>query len=213
MAMDPRLAPPAPPPLQPITPSHNPYDFITQPPGPKKSGLLGVSSKKNRIILVVIVLLVLSLLAVIVVAVLGQSGNKLKADYLSLAQQQAELIRISDIGVSKASRSEVKNAAVNTKLSLLSDQPATLGLAKKAGVKADAKTLNLGKDEKVDAALTAAVQTNQFDAVFIKTISQKLKQYQETLKRIYDATTSQSSRNTLSKSYKNAETLIKQQQP
>ena len=208
MAMDPRLAPPAPPPMQPITPSHNPYDFITQPPDPKKGRLLGAASKKQRIIIIVVIVLILSLLAGVVIALLGQSGNKLKADYLSLAQQQAELIRVSDIGISKANRSEAKNLAVNTKLSLLSEQPAILGLAKKSGVKTDNKILSMGKDATTDAALTAAAQTNQFDTVFIKLLQTELKDYQKTLQKIYDASSSQTTRDTLSKSYKNTETLI-----
>lgn len=194
--------------MQPITPSHNPYDFITQPPSPKKSRLLGGAGKKQRVIIAVAVILVLSLLTALVIAVLGQSGNKLKADYLSLAQQQAELIRISDLGVAKANRSEAKNLAVNAKLSLLSEQSAILDLTKKAGVKTDAKMLALGKDAQTDAALTAAAQTNQFDTVFIKIMQAELKDYQKSLQKIYDASTSQSARDTLSKSYKNTETLL-----
>ena len=213
MAMDPRLAPPAPPPLQPITPQHNPYDFITQPPDPKKGRLLGGASKKQRIIVGAAIVLVLSFLAMIVVVLLGQSDNKLKADYLSLAQQQTELIRISDIGITKANRSEAKNLAVNAKLSLLSEQPAILALTKKAGVKTDSKILSMGKDSQADATLTTAAQTNQFDSVFIKTLQAKLKKYQETLQKIYDASTSQPTRDTLSKSYKNTEALIKSVSP
>lgn len=208
MVMSP-LAPPAPPPMQPMAPQRNPYDFITQPPSPKKGGLLGSSGKKQRIIIVVVIVLILSLLAAVVIALLGQSGNQLKADYLSLAQQQAEIIRISDIGVSKASRSDAKNLAVNTKLSLLSEQTAILGLAKKAGANTDSKILGLGKDAKTDAALTAAAQTNQFDAEFTKLLQVKLKEYQKSLQKIYDASESQADRDTLSKSYKNTETLIK----
>lgn len=199
--------------MQPITPSHNPYDFITQPPGSRKGRFLGTGNKKQRIIIALVVVLILSLLTALVVVLLSQSGNKLKADYLSLTQQQAELIRISDIGISKANRSEAKNLAVNTKLSLLSEQPAILGLAKKAGVKTDAKILGLGKDTQTDTALTAAAQTNQFDTVFIKTLQGKLKEYQKTLQTIYDASPSQTTRDTLSKSYKNTDTLISSTNP
>lgn len=202
-------APPAPPPIQPLPAQHDPYSFITNPGQPAKKKLLpGGNSKMGRLVIAGGGAMILIMLALIVVSVLGSSGGAVKTDYLRLAQQQAELIRISDIGIAKARQSDAKNLAITTQYSLTSQQPAVLELAKKAGVTTDVKTLAAAKDAKTDAALTAADQSNKFDEVFIKTLLSQLQSYRETLKKIYDASSSESTRNTLSKDYDAVNALI-----
>ncbi|HUP26673.1 MAG TPA: hypothetical protein VM124_03460 [Candidatus Limnocylindrales bacterium] len=206
--MDPNLAPPAPPPL-PVTPSHNPYDFITQPSAPvRRSWLPGGNSKKKRILIIAIGAFILLLMVVGVVGLLGSGDDGLKADYVSLAQQQAELIRVSDIGISKARGTEAKNLAVTTKYSILSEQTAILSQAKKARAQTDPKIIAAGKDNKTDTQLTTASQTNQFDEVFIKIMKANLKKYQQTLKKVHDETTDKKTRDVLSQDYANAALLI-----
>ncbi len=207
MLMDSRQAPPAPPPLQPITPAHNPYDFITQPSAPKKGRLFG-GSKKQRILIIGVGVMLLFIVVSLIIGLLGSADTGLKADYLTAAQQQTELIRISDIGVKQARSAEAKNLAFNAKSSLVSEQPALLKLAKKARASTDAKSLSGSKDSQTDALLTNAAQTNQFDAIFIKTMQTNLKNYQATLKKIYDQSTQQTTKDILSKDYANAGVLI-----
>lgn len=202
-------APPAPPPMQRVSAQHNPYDFITNPAAPQKKGLLpGGNSKIGRLILFGAGALVLITLALVVVAILNSGGTALKADYTDLAQQQTELIRVSGIGVTKARQAEAKNLAITTQYTLASQQPGTLALAKKAGASTDAKTLALGKDAQTDAALTSADQANQFDEVFTKALREGLQKYQQTLKKIYDAASSSSARDTLSKDYNAIDVLL-----
>lgn len=203
------IAPPAPPPLQPITPANNPYDFITQPPTRKKrSWLPSGGSKRQRILVACAGLVILLILAAIVIGILGRSDSGLRADYLSLAQQQTELIRISEIGVTKARSAEAKNLAVTTKLSLMSQQPAILKLAKKAGAKTDAKSLGGGKNTQTDSALTSAAQTNQFDVVFTKTMQTNLKKYQDTIKKIQGQVSAPATKDILAKDNENTDLLI-----
>src|SRR5262245_23821833 len=64
MLMDSQLPPPAPPPMQPVTPTNNPYDFITQPNAPKKRGLLPQrGSKKQKVLIIAGLVFVLLCLA------------------------------------------------------------------------------------------------------------------------------------------------------
>lgn len=201
MLMDPNQIPPippqAPPPYQPVTKNHDPYAFITNPPPqPKKKLISGDTSKKTRLMIVICGGLVLIMVLIILYGLIFSSGGQ-KVDYLSLVQQQTELVRISDIGVQKARGAEAKNLAITTKYSLISQQAPAQQLAQKAGVDTSNKSLILGKDAKTDAKLVAAEQTNQFDSVFMATIQTSLKKYQQTLKTIRDGTSSTATKATL----------------
>lgn len=206
-------APPAPPPLQPAGPGNSPYGFITESPQPGKKGFGAGGSKMQRIIVVGAIAAILLVVGLIFASVLGNAGSGAKADYQSLVEQQAEIIRVSEIGVEKARSSSAKNLAVTTKLSLTSSQSAINSIAKSGGAKTDAKTLALGKDGDTDKALTTAEQTNRFDETFIQKLNQLLSEYQKTLKRLHDQTTKASSKTTLEEAYKNAGLLMQNGKP
>ncbi len=202
-------APAAPPPLQPVTAQHNPYEFITNPSHPPKKKLLpGGNSKIGRLIIAGVGVVVLLMIALIVMSLINSGSTALKTDYQNLVSQQAEVIRISGIGATKARQSEAKNLAITTQYSLTTQQSALLALAKKAGANTDAKSLAASKDSKTDAALTSADQANQFDEVFTKTLTVELQKYQLALKKVYDATTSASTKDTLSKDYNAVDALL-----
>lgn len=204
--------PPAPPPYQPNTAGHDPYDFINNPAQPAKKRLIpGGDSKKSKLITIGVGAVVLVLLALVAGVFISSRGSGVKNDYLTLVQQQAELIRISDIGTTKASQSEAKNLAITTKLTLSSQQTGLLKLAKKAGASTDAKSLALGKDTKTDTLLKTAEQTNQFDSALIKNLRTGLKKYQATLKKLHDASSSKSTKTTLAKDYQAVGLLISTQ--
>lgn len=208
MLMQPNQVPPAPPPYQPSPNGNNPYEFITAGGPVGKNTVLGGGGQKKRIIIVSIAAVLLLIVSLIVFSILSSGGGNVKADYQKLVQQQAELIRISEIGVSKARQTETKNLAITTQLTLSSDQAELLKIAKKAKAKTDAKSLVLGKDTKTDALLTTADQTNQFDQTFIKTLLAQLKDYQDNLKKVYDASSSKSTKDTLSKDYDAVKILL-----
>lgn len=208
MLMNPNLAPPAPPPMQPVTPAHNPYDFITQPTQPPKKKLLPNGSKKARLLIVLFGLFLLGLVAIIIMSLLNSGAKGARSDYVSLLQQQTELIRVSNIGITKARQAETKNLAITTNYSLTSEQAALIQLAKKTGAKTDIATLGLGKNTQTDSLLNSASQTNQFDSVFVTTLQAGLKKYQATLKKIYDESGSKASKAILTKDYDNASVLI-----
>lgn len=194
---------PAPPPIQPVTQGHDPYAFITDTKKQAKKPLIpGGNSKISRIIIAGVGVVVLIMLALIAYSFINSGSSAQRQDFQTLVQQQAELIRISEIGVSKAKQADAKNLAVTAKYSLSSQQPQITKLAQQAGAKTDAKTLALGKEPATDAQLTSAEQTNQFDAVFIETFKSKLQKYQQLLQKIYDSSGKKSTKDILSKDYR-----------
>ncbi len=205
-------APSAPPPIQPT--NQNPYEFITNPSQTaKRKFLLGSNTQKSRILIIITGILILISVAVLAISLINNIGTNSADTYQALAQEQTELIRIADIGVSKATQSDAKNLATTTKLTLVSQQPTIFDLAKKAGVKTDAKSLALGKNPETDSLLTSAEQNNKFDEVFTKTLQTNLKKYQQNLKKAYDAGGTKKAKGTLSKYYKDIGNLISPAQP
>jgi hypothetical protein len=187
--------------------SNNPYDFIANQGG-KKGRLAGGGSMKSRIIIVVVAAAVLLIIGIVLISLLSGSGGGLKDDYTSLVQQQAELIRIGELGTQKARQAEAKNLAYTVKLSLASQQGDMIHLAKKAKADTSAKSLALGRDSQTDAALTAADQSNRFDSTFITTMQAGLQKYQQALKKVYDQSTNKTNKALLSKAYDDVGVLI-----
>lgn len=186
-------------------PQPNPYAFITDPKKmPKQSFLPSGGSQKSRIIIVVGIAFVVIIIAVIVMAVISSIGSGEKQQWLKVAQEQQDLIRISELGSQKAQNRDTKNLAVTTKLSLTSSQSTINSLAKKNGAVIDTKSLSLGKDTKVDATLTTAEQTNQFDKVFAEILKTKLTAYQSDMKKLYEGNGSAKTKASLASAYTNA---------
>jgi flagellar basal body-associated protein FliL len=185
------------------------YDFILnadQKPT-KKPRLPSGNSKQSRILIVVIGAVALLIIAVIAMVFISNAGSAGKADLLKAAEQQAELIRISQLGVERAKGTTAKNLATTASFSLQSDQAILRSALSKNGITLSDKQLLAGKNEKTDAVLTSAEQSNKFDEVFIQTMQTQLKAYQQTLKSAYDSTGSKSLKTTLSTQFEHADLL------
>ncbi|HSX46414.1 MAG TPA: hypothetical protein VLF87_00260 [Patescibacteria group bacterium] len=206
--MPPQEAPPAPPPM---TPQHNPYQFITNPNKPaRRSGFVG--SLKQRLLIAFVGLAILLIVAVLVINLLSSGGNGPKEEYVSLLQQQTELVRVSDIGTQKAHGADAKGLAITVKYTMESQQPTLIKLAKKTGADTSTKTLGAGKNSQTDSALTTADQTNQFDAVFTKTVQDALRKYTQTLTKLNSESSRASTKQTLTAYDSQLEVLIPEQQ-
>lgn len=199
---------PSPPPINPNQNDGSQYSFITNPYKPTKKSLFSFgSTKKSRILLVVGGLVGLAMMVGLVALVVGSLDDAAKQDWLTLAQQQQEIIRISDEGSKRAQNRDTKNLATTTKITLESSKASINSLAKKHGATIDSKTLALGKDAKTDAALKTAEQTNQFDSVFQKILQTELNEYQAILKKLNENTDSKSTKTGLTSAYSNARIL------
>jgi predicted outer membrane protein len=208
MLMQPQSPSPAPPPIAPGPPGHDPYAFITSPGVPKKRGLLpGGNSVTQRIIIVAGGALLLIILASVIFSALGNAGKGDVETLRSAVQQQQELIRVADTGTQKAKGPTAKNYATTIKLTLSSDQAELQKIVKKS-LKIDAKTLNGGKDAETDELLTAAEQTNRFDEEFTTYMQREISEYMALLKKIYDGSDSQTAKTELAKQYDHAQVLL-----
>lgn len=191
-----------------MQPQHPDYDFILNTNHkPKRSLLPSVNSTQSRIMIAIGGAFVLIVVAVLAFSILSGAGNEAKAQLLKSAQQQTEIIRISQQGIDRAKGAAAKNLAVTTNLSLQSDQAALLTSLKTQGLKPSPKDLALGKKQTTDTTLTNAEQSNNFDSVFIETIRKELLAYQKTLQIAYEATSSKSLKDTLNKQLQHAELL------
>ncbi len=134
----------------------------------KKTILPRTDSTKQRIIFVGLGVVVLFIIVSVVVSLLNSASNQNVVDLQSVAKQQTEIIRVANIGASKAKDSKTSNFALTTSLSLASSQTNTLEALKKAGRKMSPKDLNAGKNTDTDSLLTKAEQANSFDETFIE---------------------------------------------
>ena len=190
-----------------ITPQHNPYEFITSPQNkPIKSLVSGGGGPKKLLLIVGGLTSVVSVLALLATILGGGAANK--QDYTTMLQQHAELIRVAELGSKSAQDNTAKNLAITTKQTLNSQTAAITKVATSAGVKADTKTIAAGKNTQTDLKLTDAEQVNKFDETFIEELKTELAAYRKTLKSIYDASKSKTSKETLSKTYDYVGVLI-----
>lgn len=184
---------------------HNPYQFIVDTDHTKKRPRLPAgNSKQSRIVIVLAGLFALLVVGLVVVALISNAANAGKADLMKVAQQQAELVRVSKLGIDRAKSTSAKNLATTVNLSLQSDQATLVASLKSAGVKVSAKDLALGKNPKTDTALTTAEQSNKFDEVFTETIQAQLVDYQRSLKTAHDKASSKKLKQTLSDQFTTA---------
>lgn len=185
------------------------YDFIMNPAtAPKKRLLPSGSSRQSRIIIAVGGGIVLLLVLFMIFSLVFRGGPNNKDLLLSLAQQQNELIRVSDIGIKEARDPIARNLAQTTKLSLTGDQQPLLDALKAQNVKVGARELSAGKQEATDKMLTTAQQTNHFDEVFVDFMRKELTIYRTNIKEAYDTSTSSSLKAALATQYQNAGVLV-----
>src|ERR1700741_2921203 len=185
------------------------YNFIMDANHkPKKPLLPGGNSKQGRIMIVVGGVVLLLVIGSVVMMLLASAGKSEKQNLTKAAQQQAEIIRISKIGIDKARGSTARNLAMTTNLSMQSDQ---IVLLKQGNV--SAKEAALGKNTKTDVTLTSAEQSNKFDEVFTQTLQAELKDYQMTLVNTYHGAKNKTLKATLDAQYQHAYILINGKNP
>lgn len=196
-------------PNQPGTPG-NPYDFIFNSPSPPQKGFgaAGGSGMKKRILIAGVGATVLVIFAIIATSFLGSAGKADNAALLSMVEQQHEIMRLADVGISKAKGPEAQNLAITTKLTLASSQKDIQSYATKRGVKIDQKLLSEKKNSKTDAALTAAEQSNRFDEAFIQVLESHLAKYQASLKKAHGEATDKKDKEKLAAAFKDTALLV-----
>jgi predicted metalloprotease len=210
MLMERRPPPPeASPPVNPQSSGQNPYAFLfEEQKKSKKFRVPSGGSRNQRIILVVGVVIIVMFLAFVVMTILGQAGQNNRQQLMSIAQQQAEVIRVADIGATKARDAQIRNLAKTTSQSLTSNQTALLAEYKKNGLKLGTKELAANKSATTDTLLNNADQSNNFDTIFMQELKKELSAYQSNVKTAYDSTQNTGTKAALSQAYTQAGILL-----
>jgi len=162
---------------------NNPYAFIMSDPSQNARGSKTSGSTKTRIIIVVIVGVVILIVGIVGFSLLTKGSGDNSKPLLSVAQQQAEIIRVAGIGQEKSRNPDIRSLSITTKLSFTTSEQQLVGLLKKK-TKVSESVLSLGKDSKVDTTLAAASLDNRFDEVYKKIITTKLNDYQTSLSQL-----------------------------
>lgn len=184
--------------------NHNPYDFIVNSGASPKKGLLGSFNKQQRLLVLVAGLTIVFIVFItVVMSFFGGSGIN-KEQTAALARQHAEIIKLASVGSEKALNIETRSFATSVQLSLQSSQQR---LNTVVGTEKD-KDSALGKNEETDKALAQAEQSNRFDEVFTKMLSDALVAYQRDLKNVYDNTDSAKDKQVLTDIFNDVTALI-----
>jgi hypothetical protein len=186
------------------------YSFILNPNQQKRG--FGIGFIKDPFIakIVLIVGCALALMLVMWLIVTLAFSSKTDIDtFVSLAQREEEILRVSAMG-RDAIGQQVKNAATNTQLSIRSYQNKTIAYLTGHGRKLKLEELTLKKDATVDGKLKQAKETSAFDAAFTSVMRAQLMAYAEELKRAFDNESDGSLRLELAKKYEGVQLLLKQ---
>jgi hypothetical protein len=190
---------------------NNQYDFIVNPGSPPKKPLIpkvGGGSFAMKLIFLVGGAVILIILMWIVGNILG--GSKVNtADIITLTQMQEEISRVADQG-KDATAQNLKNTAMGTKLSAVSQQQAWLEFLGAEGVEVDDKELALKKNDATDAQLEEAKSSSTFDLAFNEIMETYLQDYADTLKTDFAKAADETERTLLSNHYAQVQLLLKE---
>ncbi len=192
-------------------PPGNDYNFIMDPEKPKKKGVMDDGSSNSFI--AKIVLLVGGAVALIIVLTIGVNllfGGKSNIEMVvNLTQQQQEIVRLAAEG-ENAIGQEIRNASINTRLSVRSQQQSWMTFLGKRGRTVPPEELNLKKDSATDNKLKLAEQTSTFDTTYATVMRSELEDYAGMLKSTFDGTANKEERQMLSLHYNEVQLLLEQ---
>ncbi|HSW90949.1 MAG TPA: hypothetical protein VLF64_03040 [Candidatus Saccharimonadales bacterium] len=193
--------------MTPVAPSGQ-YDFIVNGSNRPSESWLVHAPLKTRILVVGGGALVLLLVAWIVIALLSASGGTSARNLLAIAQEEAELVRISDGPAHNASLETTQNLASSTQLSVLSDEQSIITYLGTVNAAPTTTDLVKNRNTRTDSQLLAAKADGTYDQVYISIAQHQLTVYSQNLKRTFDATGNTTERQLLSAAYHHAQLLL-----
>jgi hypothetical protein len=201
------------------TPSQNPYDFIMNSGQPTKPGKTpgakpqGGNGMMQKIIVVVGGMFILVIVGIVVFSLISSAGKAGVTAIRNLAHDQAEIIRVSDLGVTGAKSSNAKDLAATTALVVRTQQQRTIKLLTLRGEKIVPKELTAKKNEATDAELKTAELNNRYDEALTQYLTTTLGRYQAAVKLAYDANTGVNDRSVLGAAFTDAGLILKSRTP
>lgn len=198
-------------PQQPYGPN-NQYDFIVSSGQPKKSllpSLGGHSSFTQKIMLIVGGAVVLIIIMWVVGTLLGGGGGN-TAELTKLVQQQQEIARVAEQGVQESTRTDVRNVAANTQLSLGSQQQQWLEFLANQGTEVKDEEQQALQNATTDQQLENATTSNSFDQKFLEVMRSHLTDYAATLQTAFSSTGNESEKELLRLHFDQTQLLLEQ---
>ncbi len=192
------------------TPAPN-YDFILGPDQKPKRVIGGGIAGNSFIIKLVVIIggaVLLMIVGALVVNLLFGDKTKL-GDIISLTATEQELIRISTEG-KEANDQPIRNAAMNTQLSVKSHQQDWFSFLALYGQKVAPEQLVLKKNAATDKRLASAKQTSTFDPTYTTVMRSQLETYAAAIKTAYNGATSKTERDLLDTQYTDVRLLLEQ---
>lgn len=189
-------------------PSGPNYDFIMNAGNNRSNSWLVTASLKTRIIVVSVGILILLLIIWIGIALFTASASGNVQNFTALAQEQAELMRISQDPVNNAASDTTQNFAQTTELSMTSDQKTFLTYLKALGSEPSPQVLAAQRSSRSDTQLAAAKQAGTYDQTYMAVAQKDLNTYATGLKRAFAATSNLEERKLLNNAYQHAQLLI-----
>jgi flagellar basal body-associated protein FliL len=156
----------------------NPYDFFMEQQKAKSSrlGNIGTSPIKKLVMIVGLVVVVLGLVAVIIA--IATKPTTQSTALVTIAQDQAEIIRVAGDAVKNSHSDVIQNFAATATVGLASSQQDLLSYMAKNGTKVNDKVLALGHSSKTDQALTAALAADTYDTSYESIMRANLSKYE-----------------------------------
>jgi len=186
------------------------YDFILNPEKPAKRKAVGGMGGDSFIIKILFIVggtVILMVVAAFLVNLF--LGNRTNLDALvGLAQSEQEIVRLSEKGKDATSQ-DIKNAAVNTQLSVKSHQSDWLAYLGERGREVKDKELDLKKSASADKRLETAKQASLFDNTYANMMRSELTDYAKALKSAYDGSVVKEEKSILNKHYAGVQLLFK----
>lgn len=169
---------------------HNPYDFIMNPaaPPPKRPLKIPATNTKNGFLIkigLIVGAAIVLIIGVMIASSLFTTDTSGVTTMTTLAQTQNEVIRVAAQGAAAGRDQKVKNFAVNTNLSVSTQQLRTLNYLVSKGTKLGVKQLSLKESKTTTDQLAQAKATSTFDAAFLQIMQTSLDSYSSDLQKAY----------------------------
>jgi hypothetical protein len=183
------------------------FDFIMNPGKPQKPSLIPGGPKVKMIVIGLGVTTIVIILLVVIIS-LFSGGDSTTEALVKIAQQQNEIVRVSEEGAKKAGGEKTKKLATTVNLTVTTDQNSMVAYLAKQKRKVKPKELKLLTNKKTDAELAAASSNGRFDEVFTQIMLEELTEYQASLKSSYNSVGTKG-KDVVNKSYENVTLILK----
>lgn len=188
------------------------YDFFMGQGQPPKRSILpsgdSPADKLKRVIIFGVGLFVLIIGGLIFFNMLSSGDKNYPLKLTSLLQTQQELMRVAADGVETGRSTKARNKALNTELTVLTDQTELSTLVSKTyKLKINSQVLDRKKNTKTDKALADANANNRYDEVFMEILDQSITSYKAELQTLYNEAKTAKEKDVIQRSFDHMELL------